>query len=949
MKKIWVPVLGAVIVLAMAFSAYSINYDEPVISDSVDQVNPSISGDTVIWQDYRNKPYGCDSANNCLPADVFMSDLNGGAEQRLSATSFALDPDISGDLVVWKDWNNGKIIVHDLSDDSQQHASLQPDYIQEVNPKIDGDIVVWADYRDSDEYANIYMRDLNEPTDVPLVVASTDPGIPSTKKIKRNPNISGDIVVWEDWRNAYQDESGWWHNPDIYMKDIYSGDDIAVCTDTGDQYRPIVYGDKIFWQDYRNGNWDIYMKDLTAGTETRITVDDADQCWPSVDGDMLTWRDNRNGNEDIYMMPLSTGVEQPVTVNTAEQKMPVVSGDTFIWIDKRNGNWDIYMNPAPPEVTSVEPSGLLSASSTTITASYQDFGSGIDATSAQVMLDGTVLSGCSADSTGVSCPVSGLSEGTHSIEVSVNDNSGNSSTGSGSFDVDTTAPSINITSPTGWIASGSANISAGFDDGSGSGVDPATVTVKLDDSAVAGCSADSTGVSCPVSGLGEGSHSIFISANDNAGNHANASSSFSVDTTSPVISQITINASPDSDQAAITVDYYDPAPGSGVDTSSVQVAVDGDNLTGCQVSGSQISCTATNLGSGFHNMSVQLVDNVGNFASATDTFELEDTVPPVISGISPAEDSTVVTAAPPISALYEDGMPGSGIDTSSVVVNFDGIPMTGCDIDGTGVSCETWGLKDGQYNIEVFVSDNAGNQSSKSWTFTVDAAGPTISNTQPAEGQIVNNPWPLISANISENGREIDYESIRLYIDDVLYLDGSDLDENKDTVTIQQGETAGLVEHQMLSGSDPALSEESHEARLVVADAEGTLAEQAWNFTITSPKLQLFAEDVYWPNHTAYENHLLMVDYRLNNHGSGMCNDANVANGNASSGVILIGPVPLYLNDIEPGEDESYSFEYLVPVGVNNFVASSYVSCVDDGGNLHWLSGPPPDLPPDGE
>ena len=38
-----------------------------------------------------------------------------------------------------------------------------------------------------------------------------------------------------------------------------------------DQIRPAIYGDRIVWQDERNGNWDTYMYDLSTSTETSIT------------------------------------------------------------------------------------------------------------------------------------------------------------------------------------------------------------------------------------------------------------------------------------------------------------------------------------------------------------------------------------------------------------------------------------------------------------------------------------------------------------------------------------------------------------------------------------------------------------------------------------------------------------------------------------------------------
>ena len=93
------------------------------------------------------------------------------------------------------------------------------------------------------------------------------------KKDKRNPDIDGNIVVWEDMRNAFQDAQGWWHNPDIYMKNLSTGvEQAGLHRYSATSTIRSVSGNRVFWQDYRNGNWDIYMKDLSTGAETRLTT-----------------------------------------------------------------------------------------------------------------------------------------------------------------------------------------------------------------------------------------------------------------------------------------------------------------------------------------------------------------------------------------------------------------------------------------------------------------------------------------------------------------------------------------------------------------------------------------------------------------------------------------------------------------------------------------------------
>jgi Uncharacterized conserved protein len=85
------------------------------------------------------------------------------------------------------------------------------------------------------------------------------------------------------------------------MYDLSAGVETQITNNTADQTNPSIYGDKIVWQDNRNGNWDIYMYDLTLGLERQLTTDTGNQTDPSIYDNKVVWTDDRNGNDDIYM------------------------------------------------------------------------------------------------------------------------------------------------------------------------------------------------------------------------------------------------------------------------------------------------------------------------------------------------------------------------------------------------------------------------------------------------------------------------------------------------------------------------------------------------------------------------------------------------------------------------------------------------------------------------
>ncbi|MDP2939726.1 MAG: hypothetical protein Q8O13_06600 [Candidatus Omnitrophota bacterium] len=118
---------------------------------------------------------------------------------------------------------------------------------------------------------------------------------------------------------------------------------IQITTNPADQRYPDISGDRIVWEDYRNGNSDIYLYDLLTNEERRITTHPAAQWYPAISGDRIVWMDLRNGNYDIYLYDLSTHTEQQITTNPADQRYPAISGNRIVWQDYRSGNWDIYL------------------------------------------------------------------------------------------------------------------------------------------------------------------------------------------------------------------------------------------------------------------------------------------------------------------------------------------------------------------------------------------------------------------------------------------------------------------------------------------------------------------------------------------------------------------------------------------------------------------------------
>ncbi len=149
-----------------------------------------------------------------------------------------------------------------------------------------------------------------------------------------DPVIYGNRIVWNDNRNG---------NTDVYMYNLSTSKEALITKNESWASSPAIFGDKIVWQDGRNGYSDIYMYNLATSSEIQITTNKSWASSPAIYGNRIVWGDNRNGNSDIYMYDLLTSNETEIASDESDQVEPAIYGDRIVWQDERNGNWDIYI------------------------------------------------------------------------------------------------------------------------------------------------------------------------------------------------------------------------------------------------------------------------------------------------------------------------------------------------------------------------------------------------------------------------------------------------------------------------------------------------------------------------------------------------------------------------------------------------------------------------------
>jgi hypothetical protein len=240
-----------------------------------------------------------------------------------------------------------------------------------------------------------------------------------------------------------------------------------------------------------------------------------------------------------------------------------------------------------------------------------------------------------------------------------------------------------------------------------------------------------------------------------------------VDTTPPTV---TITAPAEgsfvaSSTPTVIATYSDA--GLGVDPASVRLVLDGvDRSAEAQVTASGLIFTPTvPLADGNHSAVVRVKDLAGNPSQATRGFAT-DSVPPVITIVSPSGTDVLGTVLPPIIITYIDAI--SGVAPASLQVVLDGVSLP-CVVGLASAQCQAPVLPEGIHSLIVRLSDIAGNSttSEQGVRTVLDTTPPTISILSPMDGAFLAVTNPQVSASLADAGSGIDATTARLLVDDI--------------------------------------------------------------------------------------------------------------------------------------------------------------------------------------
>lgn len=312
-----------------------------------------------------------------------------------------------------------------------------------------------------------------------------------------------------------------------------------------------------------------------------------------------------------------------------------------------------------------------------------------------------------------------LKEGSHTVKVSATDLAGNKNSASAGYTIDDTAPEVNIYLEEGKYYNAEALSNVGE-------------FYSVHDTNLLETVAEGFGTK-------DGAHNASVNATDKAGNETTKSVSYVVDTKSPVI---TIK-----EDKLANGGFYQSSYLENLDKF---FTVEDDNLADVEVSD-------LNLKDGNHTFTITAFDKAGNKSTESVSYTVDNEAPTIsfnleANGFYKSEN------------LPENYFTAS--DNNEVV----------------SVVSDELNKEEGTHTLEVTAVDAAGNSTTRTITYTVDATAPIVTITAPEDGGFYQ------SANLPDEV-QFDVEETHAYTTNVLNWNTET--EGEHTVTVVATDAAG--------------------------------------------------------------------------------------------------------------------------------------------------------------
>ena len=303
-----------------------------ITTDREFQASPAIYRNIIVWRDKRDENWQIYGYNIAKKKEFHVS----------PSDSNQMEPAIYENKVVWTDDRNGNYDIYGYDLETKEEFKISDNSSTQCCPKIFGDIVVYCDHRNNRKDRDLYGYNLETGEEFEIVVSSGQQGA---------PEIYGNIIIWEDSRNYNIEESNAVNMYDIYGYNLATGEEFPIAIGYKNERIPSIYEHKVIWIESEWNKKEKYIcyKNLETMEETRIGPVSG---WsPVIYGERIAWEDWRKGKWDIYVCTvyqenLFQKSEIQIT-NSLGSREPMLYKNYLVWEEYRNGNYDIYLYKFP--------------------------------------------------------------------------------------------------------------------------------------------------------------------------------------------------------------------------------------------------------------------------------------------------------------------------------------------------------------------------------------------------------------------------------------------------------------------------------------------------------------------------------------------------------------------------------------------------------------------------
>jgi len=410
-----------------------------------------------------------------------------------------------------------------------------------------------------------------------------------------------------------------------------------------------------------------------------------------------------------YTTGLLADTSHTFSVRSTDPAGNTSSVTTLAWVTDTSG-FNVAITESP-EVLSNLASSVFRFSATVPTATFT------------CELDGATPVPCGPD-----FPFGPLANGDHTFTVYAEQGS-EVRDATRSWTIDSTPPSLNVTSPTdGGTSGGTATLNfTASDTGSNGSNGSVSTRCQLDSEVEGPCSNGQT-----FSNLNSGPHTVAVTTTDLAGNETSDSVSWTVDLAPP---STTLDATPSS---AATSN----------DTRNFTFSADKPSTFECSLDGAAwTSCTSPQqlvVSEGVHTFKVQATANgITEPSPATHTWTYDVTAPnpPIVSGSTLVYSAGSVTFRGTAAQAEDVDVYLTCTTPTTCGSHVPGVPVaSGSVAPNTNWDAMFEGVPEGSYTVCVRAVDAAGNTSgcSIAITLVIDNTPPTIAISSPSDSALVN-------------------------------------------------------------------------------------------------------------------------------------------------------------------------------------------------------------------